>query len=128
MTGLWKIAVIAVLGALAALAVRKSVPELALTLTLTVSAVILTLAATALTEVMAFLRRMADMAGLSSELFLPVIKTVGIALVAKLAADVCRDAGQSAVASATETAGVLVALYLTLPLLSKVVDLVTSLI
>ncbi|MDR2671608.1 MAG: stage III sporulation AC/AD family protein [Oscillospiraceae bacterium] len=128
MTGLWKIAVIAVLGALAALTVRKSVPELALTLTLTVSAVVLTLASAALTDVMAFLRRMADMAELSSELFLPVIKTVGIALVAKLAADVCRDAGQSAVASATETAGVIIALYLTLPLFSKVVDLVTSLI
>jgi stage III sporulation protein AD len=127
-TGLWKIAVIAVLGALAALTVRKSVPELALTLTLTVSAVVLTLASAALTDVMAFLRRMADMAELSSELFLPVIKTVGIALVAKLAADVCRDAGQSAVASATETAGVIIALYLTLPLFSKVVDLVTSLI
>ncbi|MDR0380634.1 MAG: stage III sporulation AC/AD family protein [Oscillospiraceae bacterium] len=128
MTGLWKIAAAAVAGALAALAIRKTVPALALTLTLAVSAVILTLTASALTEVMAFLRRMAETADLPPELFLPVIKTVGIALVAKTAADICRDAGQTAVASATETAGVIVALYLTLPLFTKVVDLVTSLV
>lgn len=128
MTGLIKIAVIGILGALAAVALKKNGEEMALTLTLAVVAVLLSFTLSAMESVMDFFHRMEELAGLSSSLILPVVKTVGIAIVTKIAADICRDAKETAIASAVELAGVVIALYLTLPLLSAVVNMVTSLV
>ena len=63
-----------------------------------------------------------------ASLFLPcVISTVAIALVARTTADLCRDAGESALAAAVETAGTVCALAAALPLLRTVMELLTEL-
>ena len=65
--------------------------------------------------------------GLSRELFIPLYKTVGIALVVKLGGSLCRDAGESALASVVETAGAVCALIAALPLLRAVLSLLMEL-
>ncbi len=52
----------------------------------------------------------------------PVLKAFGVCLVTRLAADICRDAGQQTVASHVETAGKLAMLVIALPLLSTVLN------
>lgn len=54
------------------------------------------------------------------ELFVPLLKTLGIAVVSKTCGDVCRDVGQSAMAGLVELAGTLSALLCALPLLTAV--------
>ena len=77
----------------------------------------------ALGELMEFLREIGAASGLSEDLFIPLYKTVGIALVVKAGGSLCRDAGESALASAVETAGTVCALLVSLPLLRAVVEL-----
>ena len=65
---------------------------------------------------------------ISSTLFLPLLKTAGIAVVTRIGADLCRDAGESAVASAVEMAGAMGALLAVLPLMQAAWEVLRSLL
>jgi len=65
--------------------------------------------------------------GVSQKLLIPLYKIVGIAVVVKVGGDLCRDAGESALASVVETAGSVCALLVALPLLRGVLTLLMEL-
>ena len=81
-----------------------------------------------LEELTAFLRELGERGGVTAELFEPLYKTVGIALVVKVGGSLCRDAGESALASVVETAGAVCALLVSLPLLRAVLALLGELL
>ena len=68
------------------------------------------------------------MAGLSPAVVAPVLKTVGIAILTHIAAQVCKDAGEGGIAAVTETAGTALSLCAALPLLRAVLDTVSALL
>lgn len=128
MEDMLKVAAVGVAAALCAVVVRKNVRELGLALALAAGAIILAFALGAVGSVRAFMERLGDLAGLSPAVLEPVMKTVGIALVTRLASEVCRDAGEGGIASAVEITGAVLALFVALPLLEAVLDTVTGLL
>lgn len=123
METVFRVTALCITAALMALVVRRGSGELAMVLSLAaVTAVLLALAG-ALEEVAAFLETLGDRSGLPEEWFLPLYKTVGIALVVKVGGSLCKDAGESALASVLETAGTVCALLAVLPLLREVLEL-----
>ena len=73
-------------------------------------------------------KQLGEAAGLSPAVLAPVLKTVGIAILTHISAEVCRDAKESGIAAFVETAGAAVALCVALPLLRAVLDTVTGLL
>ena len=71
-------------------------------------------------EITAFVREMVTVGGLLPELFTPLLKTAAIALISRIGSDLCRDAGESAMASLVETAGAFGAILVSLPLMEAV--------
>lgn len=120
-------AALCVVGALLALVLKKGTPELALLLALGAAVAVLLSLAGALEELLAFLEELAERSGIGGELFVPLYKTVGIALVVKVGGNLCRDAGESALGSVVETAGAVCALLAALPLLRAVLSLLLEL-
>lgn len=123
-----KVAAAAVAAAVCAVVVRRQAPELALALTLSAGAALLLYCSGALTAAMELMDKLVQAGGLSGHVVEPVVKTAGIAIVTRLAADFCRDAKEGGLASAVELAGTVLALVTVLPLMSAVVDLLTGLI
>lgn len=123
-----KIAAIAVAAALCAVVVRKSAAELSMALALAAGAIILSLSMGALAGVRELMDLLADTAGLSPAVLAPVVKTVGIAILTKLSAELCRDAKEGGIAAFVETAGAAAALFVTLPLLKTVLSMITGLL
>ena len=123
-----KVAAAAVAAAVCAVVVRKQAPELALVLTVCAGAVILLYCSGALSAAMELMDKLVEAGGLSAQVVEPVMKTAGIAIVTRLAADFCRDAKEGGLASAVELAGAALALVTVLPLMSAVVNLLTELI
>ena len=119
--------VLCVIAALTGLLLRKSNPEIALLLALAAVTVLMQLAAP-VRELFDFLKRLTGYSGVSDTLFLPLYKTIGIALIVRIGGNLCKDAGQNALASVLEFAGAICALVTALPLLSAVLDLLTELI
>ena len=114
-------------GAILAVVVKKGSPEGALALTLAAALVVLLFLSGPLEELLRFLTELGRNSGVSQTLLIPLYKTIGIALVVKVGGDLCRDAGESALASVVETAGSVCALLVALPLLQSVLTLLMEL-
>jgi len=123
-----KMAALAVAAALCALVVRQSAREVGLVLSLAAGAIILTQALGAVEAIRALMEELGEKAGLSPAVLDPVLKTVGIAVLTRAAAEVCRDAKESGIAAFVETAGAVMALYVALPLMRAVLDTVGGLL
>lgn len=122
-----QIAGVCVVAALLALAIRRGTPETALLLSLAAVTVVMLSLAAAMELLISFLEELGNRSGLPAGLFVPLYKTVGIALVVNMGGSLCRDAGESALASALETAGAVCALLTALPLLRTVLELLLEL-
>ena len=135
MEAVWQIVALGLLGAVLAALLKKHTPELALLLAVAVCGAA-ALAAESHQGVAAFASEIAyatveDLLAaveISSTLFLPLLKTAGIAVVTRIGADLCRDAGESAVASAVEMAGAMGALLAVLPLMQAAWEVLRSLL
>lgn len=127
MAAMAKLAAVGVTAVVLSAVLKKNTPELALLLALAAVAAILLFLAGALGELLDFLREIGAASGLSEDLFIPLYKTAGIALVVKTGGSLCHDAGESALASAVETAGTVCALLVSLPLLRAVLALLLEL-
>ncbi|WP_343121120.1 SpoIIIAC/SpoIIIAD family protein [Intestinimonas butyriciproducens] len=123
-----KIAAIAVAAALCSVVVKKNVAELGMVLALCAGAIILSCSLGALEGVKELMDTLADTAGLSPAVLAPVVKTVGIAVLTRVSAELCRDAKEGGIAAFVETAGAAAALFVSLPLLKTVLSMVTGLL
>ena len=108
-----QITALCVVGALLALVVRRGTPELALLLAVACTVTVLLF--------------LAEPVEVTQSLFTPLYKTIGIAFVVKLGGELCRDAGEAAIAAVVEMAGAVCTLLVALPLLQTVLSLVLEL-
>ena len=122
-----RVTALCVVGGILALVLKKTSPEQALLLVLCAAVSGLALLADGLGELVEFLRELGERSGVSETLFVPLYKTGGIGLVAKVGGDLCRDAGGAALASVVETAGAVCALLAAMPLLRAVLELLMEL-
>ena len=122
-----QITVLCIVGALLTLVVKRGSSELAMLLVLGCVVLVLLFLVGTIEELLRFLEELGERSGVAQELFVPLYKTVGIALIVKLGGEVCRDAGESALAAAVETAGAICALFIALPLLRAVLSMLLEL-
>ena len=115
---------ICVIAALLGLVLCRGSPEASLLLALAAVSAILLALGKPRGELLAFLDDLTEQAGVSPTLFRPLYKIVGIALVVKIGEGLCRDAGESALASVLELTGTVCALLAALPLLRSVLNLI----
>ena len=108
-----RIVAVCLVGALLAVLLKKTSPDMALLLALAVCLGVLAALTKGLEEVVTFLRELLEWGGLSAELFVPLLKTVGIALISRAGGALCRDAGEG---SMVEMAGAFAAILVSLPL------------
>ena len=105
-----------------AVLLRQYRAEYALALGLMVSAVILMALMPVLKETMELLIDIASKSGVSQTLSI-IVKSLGIAFVAGIAADICRDAGESAMAAKVELAGKVAILSMAMPMAAQLMEL-----
>ena len=123
MAGMRAIA-LCVAGALLSSLLRPMKPEMALVTALATGALAISLCIEPLGEAVTALEGLSGKAGLSAASTQLILRAVGISLVADFAAQLCRDAGESALSGRVELAGRVALLALSTPLLT---DLVRSL-
>lgn len=122
-----KVAALAVTAALCAAVIRQRVRELGLVLALAAGALILSFALRTVSGARVLLEELSALAGLSPAVLSPVVKTVGISILTRISAELCRDAGEGGIASFVETAGAVLALCVSVPLLRAVLNALNGL-
>ena len=128
MIDIGKIAAAAMVVAVCGLVLRKQTPEISLVLVLFGAVLIFGQSIGAIREINNMIQQLRQISGLSPAVVTPVIKTVGVAILTRFAAEICKDTGEGGLAACVETAGTAAALLLTLPLLKTVLSMLTGLL
>ena len=115
-------------GALLSAVLRVQRPELALCLSLLAGALTVGLLLRQLTPLVAALRRMTALGGAGEDGLGVVLRGAGICLVTRLAADTCRDAGDTALAGKAELTGRILLLLLAVPLYERILTLIIGVV
>ena len=123
-----RLTALCLVGALLAALLRRTGGEMALLLALAVCGAGLALLLEPLGALRDFWEEAAGWGDLPMQLFVPLVKTVGIALLCRTGSDLCRDAGESAIGSVLETAGAVAAIVVSLPLFRSAWELLRSLV
>lgn len=123
-----QIVIIAIIATVCAVVVRKQEVEIGMILSLVACCVMCSLCISGFRVVYQLIQDMADIAGLLPEVLVPVVKSVAIAVTTKIVGELCRDAGESAIASLVDVAGAVSALLISVPLLRVVISMIIELI
>ena len=123
-----KAAVIGVTGTIFAIVIRKFNGEISLLLAVALVSVIIYMAGDTAREIITYIKELSNETGMSALYISPVIKTVGIAIVTEMTSKVCKDGGQSAVSSAIELIGALAAVYVAMPVVRSVLEMLRGLL
>jgi stage III sporulation protein AD len=107
---------------------QSSLPPLAVLLSLGVGALILLRLLPLLGEIITVFRRLAEESGLSQLYLSVILKIIAVSYVAEFAAGLCRDAGESALATKIELAGKVVVIVLAVPIIVNILDSVVSIL
>ncbi|CUH97436.1 putative membrane protein [Propionispora sp. 2/2-37] len=113
---------------LLSLIIRRERPEIALQLTLALSAIIFLLILAKINTVLNLFRDLAEKANISQLYLNTILKIIGIAYIAEFGAQVCRDAGEGAIAGKIELAGKVMVMVMAIPIIVLVLDTVVRLI
>ncbi len=117
-----KISALAIIGVITVILLRKSLPEMSVVAILAIQAVLGICACGVLSTVLSHVRTFAENAGVGEALLKPLFRSVGISVIIKLASDICRDNGASAIASTVELIGGAIALSYSIPLMQMLLD------
>ena len=101
---------------------RQYRAEYAMALTLIVTVIVFGAVIPALRDALQMLFRVADQTGASGPA-VTIAKSLGIAFVAGIGADTCRDAGEEAMASKVELAGRICILAIALPMAAQLMGM-----
>ncbi|TDA67785.1 MAG: stage III sporulation protein AD [Clostridia bacterium] len=107
---------------------RQQRPEMALMLSAVAGVVIFLLMVGKIGNVMDILRNLADQAQINRFYLGTVLKIIGVAYVAEFGSQVCRDAGESAIASRIEFAAKVLIMVMALPIIAAVVESILRLL
>lgn len=123
-----RIAAVGLTAAVLGTVLRRPAPELALLLAVAAGVWMLSLTLEGLGAVAEMMEELAGVCGLSEELLEPVAKTVALSILTRLAAEICRSAGESGLAAFVELGGTVAALVTALPLMRAVAVLMAEML
>ncbi len=120
---IFKICVLCIIAAIFAVILRQHRPEISLTLVIITAVLVLVFILKTITGPISTIIQKIEGYGIELSYFKIALKALGIGYVTSFAADICRDAGQTALASLSETAGKCGIFLLSLPLVINIIDL-----
>lgn len=119
-----QIAGIGIVAAIFAVLLRSFRPELAMQVSIATGLVIFMMIASQIGGILQFFDSICNKMNIDSIYVSTVLKVTGIAYIAEFAAEICRDAGESSVASKVELGGKVLILLLSMPIISSLFDLI----
>lgn len=102
--------------------------DFALIITIIASVILFTLVLVKLEGIISLLESLVQKSGINKEYLTLLLKVTGIAYVIELATSICKDAGNSAIASKVEMLGKISIVALTLPILTSVISTVLNIL
>lgn len=119
---------IGLIAAILAVLIKEHRPEIAIQVSVVTGLIIIMLVIFKLASVLEQLQGLARRINVDIVYISTIFKIVGIAYIAEFGAQVCRDAGETSIASKIELAGKVIIMVLAVPILMALLDLIISIV
>lgn len=123
-----RVVAIGLIGAFLSVILRHSRPEFSMMIPIIVSFTILMIAMPYLAEIVDELNYIATSANINSAYMITVVKIIGISYLVCITAELCKDAGENAIATKIELGGKLIILAMSVPIINHLIGLVKEII
>lgn len=104
--------------------IKQYKPEFALYVSLVAGIIILSMAFTTISEIVDFIKSYADKASISNKFVLILLKITGIAILAEFATSICKDAGETAIASKLDIASKVIIISASIPIITSLLEVI----
>ena len=118
---------VAMISGLLIVLLEKSAPANALVLSVAVTVLIALAAISFLEPILSFLHRMERICGIPAVYVGTLLKCLLVSMITRLGVFFCRDAGQSGMASVLEMSGILVSVWIAIPLFALLLSMLEDL-
>lgn len=123
-----KILIISLVGVIMCVVLREKTPQLAILLSIVVGILIFSNIIQPLENLISVLNETAQKANVSEGYFSIVLKIIGISYLAQFGSQLCKDAGENAVAIKVELAGKVLIMATSAPVLIAVLEVVLAIV
>ncbi|HBV89053.1 stage III sporulation protein AD [Desulfosporosinus sp.] len=125
---IWQIVGLALIVTVLGVVLKQIRPEIALQLSILAGASIFILVISKIRVIVDLLQTLADQANISSYYLLIILKIVGVAYLAEFGAQICRDAGESALATKIELAAKVGVILIAIPIIVAITESLVRLV
>lgn len=125
---IFKIVIVGILASIIAVILKEEKPEIALILSMVTGLLIFMFLINKLNSVITILKYFASRTNIDILYFSTVMKVIAIAYITEFGAQICRDSGESAIASKIELAGKVMIMVAAIPILAALLDTITKII
>jgi len=125
---IFKVIIIAFVSIAMCLILKQIRPELAMLTALMTVIVIIFFSLNYIGQVVDLVKELSSKAGLPLDVMTIIIKIIGISYIVEFAVNVCKDSGESAIASKIELAGKCIILVLGMTIIGNFVDTISKII
>lgn len=115
-------------GTILVVLIKQQRPELAIQMSIIVGIVILGVIIGKIAAVVDLLKELANKANINLMYISTIFKIIGIAYVTEFGAQVCRDAGEGAIATKLEFAGKILIMVLAVPIIMMIIDTIMQMV
>ncbi|MDD4495410.1 MAG: stage III sporulation protein AD [Eubacteriales bacterium] len=123
-----QVVVIGIVATIVIVILRSVMPQFAVYVSIVAGIVIFMMIAGKLSSVLDYLDSLNGKFGIDFIYLDVMLKIIGISYIAEFGSEICRDAGEGAVASKIELAGKVIIFVLAVPILSSLLQMVLSLL
>ena len=119
---------IGVIGAVLSVAVKTYRPEYGIMTGIATGVFIMLLITENIFGVLGDLKEIVEKTGIDIEYFTVILKVIGISYITQFGVELCRDAGENAIASKIDAAGKICVMVLTIPVISGFLNMIISML
>lgn len=108
--------------------IRQYKPEFTMYVSIIAGAIILFLVLDKVTGIITLLTSLSKKTGINSEYLSILLKITGIAILTEFAVSICKDAGETAIASKVDLGGKIIIISMSIPIISALLEIIMKII
>lgn len=103
-------------------------PEFAIYASIIAGVLILAMASSTLSGIIDMINSISSKTSINSEFLVILIKITGIAILTEFAVSICKDSGESAIASKVDIGGKIIIISMSIPIINALIDTVVKIL
>ncbi len=125
---IFKICIIAIISVIVILTIKPQMANMSVLITIVSGVIIFMMIIPTLEEVITSILDIVSMLDIGIENIGIILKIIGISYICEFSSQICIDAGENAIASKIELAGKMLIMFISIPIITRLLSLITSLI